>query len=56
MRRGALEIIVNFGDSPLTVPLRGPSPADLLFATGDGVFVDGSHALSLPPHAGALLR
>jgi maltooligosyltrehalose trehalohydrolase len=56
MRRGALEIVVNFGDSPLTVPLHVPSPAELLFATGDGVFVDRSPSLSLPPHAGALLR
>lgn len=56
MRRGALEIVVNFGDSPLTVPLHDPGPSDLLFATGDGVRVDRSPSLSLPPHAGALLR
>ena len=46
MRRGALEIVVNFGDSPLTVPLRDAT--DLLFATGDGVTVDRTSSLTLP--------
>jgi maltooligosyltrehalose trehalohydrolase len=53
MRRGALEIVVNFGDSPLTVPLGAAT--DLLFATGDDVLLTRS-SLTLPPHAGALLR
>jgi maltooligosyltrehalose trehalohydrolase len=51
MRRGALEIVVNFGDDPASVPLGDAS--DLLFGTGAGVEV-GSE-LSLPAHAGALL-
>ena len=54
MRRGALEIVVNFADTPATVPLA--TPVDLLFATGDGVHVDRTPSPTLPPHAGALLR
>ena len=53
MRRGALEIVVNFGDSPQTVPLRDAT--HLLFATGDDVLVNRA-SLTLPRHAGALLR
>ena len=54
MRRGALEIVVNFADTPATIPLA--TRADLLFATGDAVQVDRTTSLTLPPHAGALLR
>ncbi|HET8560833.1 MAG TPA: DUF3459 domain-containing protein, partial [Marmoricola sp.] len=52
MRRGDVLVAVNFGDSPASVPVGG---RDVLFETPSGVtLIDG--ALSLPPHAGALLR
>ena len=51
MRRGAVTMAVNFGDSPATVALDAES--GLLFATGDGVDLD-DRTLSLPAHAGAL--
>ena len=52
MRRGDLEVVVNFGEDPAKVDLEGP--ADLLFATGEGVSLAGAQ-LSLPAHAGALV-
>ncbi len=51
MRRGALEIVVNFGDDPVSVALGDAS--ELLFGTSAGVEVGPE--LSLPAHAGALL-
>ena len=51
MRRGSLEIVVNFGDDPVRVPLG--DAADLLFGTSNGVTV--GRELSLPAHAGAVL-
>jgi maltooligosyltrehalose trehalohydrolase len=51
MRRGSLLVAVNTGDTPVDVP----GPAELLFATGDGVTLTGT-GLHLPPHAGALAR
>ncbi len=52
MRRGDLEVVVNFGDDAAEVDLDGP--AALLFATGDGVTLDRAR-LALPGHAGALV-
>jgi len=56
MRRGSLEVVVNFADTDTTVDLDG-CPDDsgrLLFATGDGVALDGTR-LALAAHAGALV-
>ena len=50
LRRGALTVVVNFGDRPARVPA-----GELLFATGDDVAsYDGE--VHLPAHAGALVR
>jgi maltooligosyltrehalose trehalohydrolase len=56
MDRGALRVVVNFGDAPaeLQLGLGGPG-AELLFATGDGVDLTDSGTLTLAPHAGALV-
>jgi maltooligosyltrehalose trehalohydrolase len=51
MRRSSLLVAVNTGDTPVDVP----GPAELLFATGDGVTLSPA-GLHLPPHAGALAR
>ncbi|RLV48769.1 malto-oligosyltrehalose trehalohydrolase [Nocardioides mangrovicus] len=51
LRRGALELVVNFGDSPVTVE---DVPAVVLVATASGAILSGS-TLSLPRHGGALL-
>jgi maltooligosyltrehalose trehalohydrolase len=50
MRRGDLEVVVNFGDAPARVAVSG---SVLHFGTGPGVGLDD--VLSLPPHAGALV-
>ena len=50
MRRGDLEVVVNFGDVPARIAVTG---SVLHFGTGPEVSLDG--ALSLPPHAGALI-
>jgi maltooligosyltrehalose trehalohydrolase len=50
MRRGDLEVVVNFGDAPATVDVTG---SVLHFGTGPEVTLDGT--LSLPAHAGALV-
>jgi maltooligosyltrehalose trehalohydrolase len=52
MRRGRLQVVVNFGDGPATVPVDPGT--DLLFASGEGVDVEQA-TLRLPPHAGALV-
>jgi maltooligosyltrehalose trehalohydrolase len=52
MRRGDLLVVVNFGDGPASVEI-GPG-RELLFASGDGVLVDGDR-VALPAHAGALV-
>jgi len=52
MRRGALEVVVNFADDATTVDLAGCG--ELLFVTGPDVSVDGTR-LALAAHAGALL-
>ncbi|HET8961530.1 DUF3459 domain-containing protein, partial [Nocardioides sp.] len=52
MRRGRLEVVVNFGMSPVSVPVA--IEAELLFATGTGVRIDERH-LILPGHAGGLV-
>ncbi|MET0523697.1 MAG: DUF3459 domain-containing protein, partial [Nocardioides sp.] len=51
MRRDSVEIVVNFGDAPQDVE----TSAELLFTTSDELTTkpDG---LTLPPHAGVLLR
>ena len=49
LRRGDLLLAVNFGAEPVVVPDRG----ELLFATPSAIDED---VLTLPPHAGALLR
>ncbi len=51
MARGALLVVVNFGDEPAAVEA---GHRDLLFETEAGVDLDGGE-LTLPPHAGALL-
>jgi maltooligosyltrehalose trehalohydrolase len=51
MRRGSLEIVVNFSDGPAEVELG--EATDLLFQTGKGVAVGAS--LRLPAHVGVLL-
>lgn len=52
MRRGALTVVVNFGDEEQTV---GTGAAEILFETESGVdLADG--VATLPAHAGALLR
>jgi maltooligosyltrehalose trehalohydrolase len=52
MRRGDLEVVVNFGDDAAKIDLAGPG--ELLFGTGDGVSLDAT-GLSLAAHAGALV-
>ncbi|MFC4785661.1 malto-oligosyltrehalose trehalohydrolase [Nocardioides sp. MAHUQ-72] len=52
MRRGELEVVVNFADAATDVDVR--TPADLLFTTGDDVSLDGGR-LVLPAHAGAMV-
>jgi maltooligosyltrehalose trehalohydrolase len=51
MRRGGVEVVVNFGDEPAVVDTAG----ELLFDTGTGA-APGPNGLALRPHAGALLR
>ena len=52
MQRGDVLVVVNFGDAPATVPV---DPREVLFETPSGVtLADGN--LTVPPHAGALLR
>ncbi|HEY6932628.1 MAG TPA: malto-oligosyltrehalose trehalohydrolase [Marmoricola sp.] len=52
MRRGDVLVVVNFGDSAASVEV---GDRDVLFETPSGVAA-GEGVLSLPPHAGALLR
>ena len=51
MRRGSLELVVNFGDEEQSVEVDG----ELVFVTSDemGASDDG---VTLPPHAGVLVR
>ncbi len=51
LRRGGLLLAVNFGDQPVTVPAEGT----LLFTTPTPA-TSAEGVLTLPPHAGALLR
>ena len=51
MRRGDLEVVVNFGDAPARASTVTGSV--LHFGTGPEVSLDG--VLTLPPHAGALV-
>lgn len=52
MHRGALAVVVNFGDQEARVPT---GHTEVLFATpAGGSLADGS--VTLPPHAGVLLR
>ena len=51
LRRGSVEIVVNFGDQPQDVEVSG----ELLFTTSDELAV-APDGFSLPPHAGVLLR
>lgn len=52
MHRGALAVVVNFGDQEARVPT---DHTEVLFATPAGAsLADGS--VTLPPHAGVLLR
>lgn len=50
MRRGALLVVVNFGDTEATVETDG---TELLFATPSSASL-ASGVLTLPPHAGAV--
>jgi maltooligosyltrehalose trehalohydrolase len=52
MARGDVLMVVNFGDTPASVPVGSRA---VVFETPAGVSLDAG-ALSLPPHAGALLR
>ena len=52
MRRGSLTVLVNFGDREQVVTVGDVA---VLFETGPGV-VAADGALTLPPHAGALVR
>ncbi|HEX5862245.1 MAG TPA: DUF3459 domain-containing protein, partial [Nocardioides sp.] len=52
MRRGSLLVVVNLGEEPADVEV-GPDRT-LLFASGDGVQLDGKH-VALPAHAGTLV-
>jgi maltooligosyltrehalose trehalohydrolase len=52
MRRGDVDVVVNFGDTGATVPV---GPAELLFETESGVELVGE-TVRVPSHAGALLR
>jgi maltooligosyltrehalose trehalohydrolase len=52
MRRGALLVLVNFGDQPLEAEIGA---TELLFETESGVELDGD-VIRLPAHAGALVR
>jgi maltooligosyltrehalose trehalohydrolase len=51
LRRGDVLVAVNFSDAPATVPASG----ELLFTTTTAATV-GPDGLTLPPHAGAMLR
>jgi maltooligosyltrehalose trehalohydrolase len=51
LRRGSVEIVVNFGDETQDVE----TPAELLFTTSDELGTTPT-GLTLPPHAGVLLR
>jgi maltooligosyltrehalose trehalohydrolase len=59
MRRGDLLVVVNFGDAEATVDVAplpdGTRRTDVLFATPSGAGLQGA-TLTLPPHAGAVLR
>jgi maltooligosyltrehalose trehalohydrolase len=55
MQRGALLVLVNFGDQPMASEVGADGEVELLFETGSGVEVDGG-TLRLPGHAGALVR
>ncbi|MEJ7832045.1 MAG: malto-oligosyltrehalose trehalohydrolase [Nocardioides sp.] len=52
MRRGALQVVVNFGEQDVTARVGA---VELLFETEVGVELNDG-AISLPPHAGALVR
>jgi maltooligosyltrehalose trehalohydrolase len=52
MQRGALMVLVNFGEQPMAVEL---GEVELLFETESGVDAAGS-VVRLPGHAGALVR
>jgi maltooligosyltrehalose trehalohydrolase len=51
LRRGAVEILVNFGAEPQVVEISG----ELLFATNDELTTTPDD-ITLPPHAGAMVR
>jgi maltooligosyltrehalose trehalohydrolase len=51
MRRGSVEIVVNFGDEPQDVDVAG----ELLFVTSDELTLRAD-GLTLPAHAGVLVR
>jgi maltooligosyltrehalose trehalohydrolase len=53
MRRGDLLVAVNFGDAPATLELG--APGEVLFETFAGADLAASGALTLPPHASALV-
>jgi maltooligosyltrehalose trehalohydrolase len=52
MRRGDLLVLVNAGETEVSVPVDA---REVLFETPSGVDLDDS-VVVLPPHAGALLR
>jgi maltooligosyltrehalose trehalohydrolase len=52
MRRGDLVVLVNAGETEVTVPVDA---SEVLFETPSGVDLDDS-GVTLPPHGGALLR
>jgi maltooligosyltrehalose trehalohydrolase len=52
MRRGDLLVVVNAGETEVTVPVDA---GEVLFETPSGVGLEDG-ALTLPPHGGGLLR
>jgi maltooligosyltrehalose trehalohydrolase len=52
MRRGDLLVLVNTGETEVSVEVDA---SEVLFETPSGVVLDGG-SLTVPPHAGALLR
>ena len=51
MRRGALTVVVNFGELPQQIEVDA---SQVIFETESGVELAGRR-LALPPHAGALV-
>jgi cyclomaltodextrinase len=53
---GNYAVVLNRGQSPISVPLSDGSATELLLATDPAAAVNGRRALQLPPFAGAVCR